>query len=294
MKVRRALLIIKQTQYALAQKGKARNARVVRRLIEEGHGSVASYERSHDEHIQSVRQVRKELRARGIDFVESRGLNPKPRSDVDLVISIGGDGTLLSASHSVRRKNLVVLGVNSAPAFSVGFLCCCRAPTFGRKLDDLLGGRTVPIEVARLKVRIGKKNVPEPVLNDALFCHDNPAVTSRYRLKTPDGAEGQRSSGVWISTAARSTAALRSAGGEGLELTDRRFAYVVREPYAAPGSTVRFAGGILGPDEQLIIESKVADASVFIDGSHSRYKVGFGERVSFARHRSPLMLVARD
>lgn len=294
MRIRRALLIIKQTQYALARKGKGAKDRLVRKLIAEGHGSVAAYERSHDAHTQSVRQVRKELRARGIDFVESRGLRPKPRRGVDLVISVGGDGTLLQASHAVPSKSPVLLGVNSAPAFSVGFLCCCRAPTFGRKLDDLLEDRTAPRPVARLRVRVGRRTVPELVLNDVLFCHDNPAVTTRYRLRTPEGSEGQRSSGVWVSTAAGSTAAFRSAGGMELGLSARRFGFVVREPYAPPGSTVRFTSGVLEENAQLVIESKVAPASVFIDGSHRRYPVGFGDRVSFALHRQPLMLVTRD
>jgi NAD+ kinase len=291
MKIRRALLILKRTaiEELESQKRKTASEKRLHRLLQEGHRSIDVLESAHEEHLASVRIVRRELRARGVPYLE-RNSAPAVIRGVDLVITVGGDGTLLRASHAVRGQT-AVLGVNSAPATSVGFLTGCRAPTFAQTLDALLAGRLEPLQVARLRLRIGSREIPEPVLNDVLFCHDNPAMTTRYRLLGPEGEELQRSSGVWISAPAGTTAALRSAGGTVLPLTARAFAYVVREPYAPPGSVVRFPGGRLAAGQKLALEVRSSPTSVFLDGSHRRYKVAYGELVSFALHRLSLRLV---
>ena len=290
MKVRKALLLVKRTPYARLRRGKKSAETKMRRLLEDGHRSMAAVAPAHEAHIESERLVKRELADRGIETSEHANPSRKRMTDVDLVITIGGDGTLLRASHAVR-DDTPVLGVNSAPAFSVGFLTCCRAPTFAQMLDDLIADRIRPAVVHRLQVRIGRRSVPVPVLNDVLFCHDNPATTTRYRLVVPDGDEDQKSSGVWIAAPAGTTAALRSAGGEPIPVTDRRFAYVVREPYAPPGSSVRHRGGVLEHDETLAIECRVAPASVFLDGSHRRFSVPFGQNVTCRLHDRPLQLV---
>lgn len=283
-------MIAKKTPFSALKQTRAREAREFKKLIKTGHASVQSFERAHDEHAASLKLVRRELRARGIEFSERISPPTKPISGVDLVICVGGDGTLLRASHAVRRK-IPILGVNSAPAFSVGFLTCCRAPTFASRLDQLQEDQISPLEIQRLSVRIGRKRVPEPVLNDVLFCHENPAVTTRYRLIAPDGEELQRSSGLWIATPAGSTAALRSAGGKAMKLTDQGFAYVVREPYAPPGSKVQLTGSQLSAGEVLALECRSRRAFIYLDGSHRRYEVPFGTKISFALSQTPLLLV---
>jgi NAD+ kinase len=290
VKIERVLLFVKETSFERLAKAAHRDERARRARLGQERGSLPAVQRAHAEHTASLRQVRAELLARGVDVVERSRAPSRPVRNFDLVISVGGDGTLLQASHAVRSA-IPVLGVNSAPTTSVGFLTSCRAPTFARMLDELIAERVQPRVVQRLQVRIGRRRVPEPVLNDVLFCHDNPAVTTRYKLVTPAGEEHQRSSGAWIATPAGSTAALRSAGGPELGLDERRFAFVIREPYAPPGSSVRIRGGILEPGEVLRFESRVEAASVFLDGSHRRYPVPFGTRVSFSLHEHPLRIV---
>lgn len=289
MKIRRALLIVKRTAFSSLSKGRSRGDARMRKLLSAHHESVARIVPAHEDHVESVRLVRSALRDHGIETVERDDAPMRPVRGFDLLVSIGGDGTLLEASHAVRGAT-VVLGVNSAPAFSVGFLTGCRAPTFAATLDALIEGKLKPLEVQRLQVRIGKRVVSEPVLNDVLFSADNPAVTSRYRLISPDGDEVQRSSGVWISTPAGSTAALRSAGGPMLSLTARQFAFVVREPYAPPGTGVQLTNGVLEHDQRLTIECRIPSASVYLDGHHRRYAIPFGDMVSFALHAEPLRL----
>jgi NAD+ kinase len=290
MKLRRVMVVIKRSAVTMIRDGKNQGHLHMRQLLDARHRSILPLEMSHEEHLASVRQVRRELRARGLDVTERSSPPKEPLKNFDLVITVGGDGTLLAASHAVVGKT-PVLGVNSAPAFSVGFLTACRAPTFAQILDALEADRLRPVSVQRLRVRIGPKEVPSPALNDVLLCHDNPAMTTRYRLITPEGDETQRSSGIWVSTPAGSTGALRSAGGSALPLAARAFAYAVREPYAAPGSTVRFKRGSVARGSKLEVEVLSTPTSVFIDGSHRRYELSFGARVVFSLHPHPLRLV---
>ena len=75
------------------------------------------------EHRRTLRAVEAALRARGLAFtlvsphrLDGRGRRALERAD--LVVCVGGDGTLLGAARHVGRG--LVLGVNSAPGDSVG------------------------------------------------------------------------------------------------------------------------------------------------------------------------------
>ncbi len=290
MNLGRVLLLLKKSELSLLARGRSRGAARMRRLLEQNDQSVDRLEPAHDEHAQSVARVREALEDRGIEWVERKEIPERPIRGYDLVVPVGGDGTLLAASHAVRNST-PILGVNSAPGFSVGFLTGCTADSFGATLDQLRNEQLAPFTIQRLRVKLGEKVIAAPVLNDVLFCADNPAVMTRYRLIWPDGEEIQRSSGVWISTPAGSTSALASAGGPALPLNAKQFAFLVREPYAPPGSSVRLRTAVLGADQTLEIECRTDRASVFLDGSHRQYPVAYGETVSFGLHSQPLRLI---
>lgn len=289
MRLRRVLVVLKETAMARLASDKRPGPRHLRALIAQADPSVANIRPAHDEHQVSVAQVLAALRDRRISFRTLSKIPTRPIRGVDLVVTVGGDGMVLGVSHTVR-DGTPVLGVNSAPSFSVGYLTGCRGSTFGATLDALRQGLE-PLTVQRLRVQIGRRVLAEPVLNDALFCADNPAVMARYRLEFPGGEELQRSSGIWVSTPAGSTSALASAGGPILPLTSRQFAFIAREAYAPPGSSVRFRSAVLMTGDHLTLECRIMDASVFLDGSHRRYPVPLAERVDFSLHDAPLSLV---
>ena len=105
MRLRKVLLIAKKTPLTALRNTRARDAREFKKLLEAGHASIKSFERAHDAHTASLKLVRRELRVRRIKFTERIAPPTKPISGVDLVICVGGDGTLLRASHSVRRTS---------------------------------------------------------------------------------------------------------------------------------------------------------------------------------------------
>ena len=288
--VRRALVVLKQSTVDRAERPDGLAGGRMRELIRHDDHSVAEIRASHAEHTASAREVRRRLRARGVHVTERTELPARPIRGYDLVVAVGGDGMVLGVSHAVR-DDTPVLGVNSAPSFSVGFLSGCTAAGLDATLDAFEAGRLRPVEVQRLQVRVGGQALGEPVLNDVLFCADNPAMMSRYVLIWPDGEEVQRSSGVWVSTPAGSTSALASAGGPILPIAARQFAFLVREPYAPPGVSVRYRSAVLDESQVLRIESRTLEASVFVDGTHRRRPVLFGEVLEVGLHPQPLHLV---
>lgn len=286
-------MAVKRTAFARLTREGTEQAHRMLSLVEHDAPSVHGLKASHDEHQRSLAQVRRILAARDIEVVERSKLPSRPIQGYDLIVAVGGDGMVLGLSHAVRDAT-PVLGINSAPSFSVGYLSGCRSDNLAETLDRIEAGQNRPVEVQRLQITLGRRVLPEPVLNDALFCADHPALICKYRLEWPDGAEVQRSSGIWISTPAGSTSALASAGGPILPLTTRQFAFLVREPYAPPGESVRLRSAVLAQDHSLSVECRTVDASVFVDGSHRRYPVPFGEVVKFELHPQALRLFRGD
>jgi len=50
-------------------------------------------------------------------------VNEDDFKDIDLVVSMGGDGTFLKTASFVKNKTLPMLGINTDPQRSVGCLC---------------------------------------------------------------------------------------------------------------------------------------------------------------------------
>lgn len=254
--------------------------------------SRASLEQHAMKHKNALDIVRKVLKKRGIraDVVWRAGL-PKiiRRADTyDLVITIGGDGTLLRSSHFI--KNALALGLNSNPSHSVGMLCGANPYNFEEIIENVCSGKLKPLEIHRAGATISGRPVCPPALNDILFAHRVPAATSRYVIKYRGKKEEQKSSGVWLATAAGSTAAAMSAGAKPLPIASRKLQFIVRELYH-PRTKGSLRLGALQPGEKLEIRSTTIDGAIYIDGQPSPFHVPFGVNVSFSLYPYPLRLL---
>ena len=94
-----------------------------------------------------------------------------------------------------------------------------------------------------------------------------------YTLDIGSVSEPQRSSGLWIATAAGSTAAICAAGGRNPPLRSRKLQYLVREPYNGGRCRYRLRKGIVGPETLLVVTSKTRRGRLFIDGPHLRFSL---------------------
>ncbi|HWQ33689.1 MAG TPA: NAD(+) kinase [Blastocatellia bacterium] len=273
MQLNRCVVVIKQT--ALAKGGRAA------RLARSGDATARRLIRADDEHHRTVDAVRSALADHQIAFTELTLQQPaqlirRTLGRADFVISVGGDGTVLGSAHYVTKGRL--LGVNSAPGDSVGYFCHSTRRSFARSLSDILALRWRPVELARLAVTLDNKPLAELALNDVLIAHDCPAATTRYLLRVGHHEEEQRSSGIWISTAAGSTAGIHSAGGSVMPKRSRRLQYLVRELYREPGRSYQLTRGFIRPEAEISIASKMPQAHLYIDGARTAYQFPFGSR----------------
>ena len=263
----RVAVVVKRTTYRkfVVEEHDERIARLLRRHDP----TVSSLKKSNEDHDATLREVEEALEELGANVLHQAGWRARIPQRVDLVVTVGGDGTLLAASHQIGR-GIPLLGVNSAPDHSVGFFCGANKGNVKTAIAKALAGELPRCDLTRMRVDLNGKCVHARVLNEALVCHASPAATSRYilRLSSNGGTleEDQRSSGMWIGPAAGSTAAQRSAGGKVLPLESRKIQYVVREPYTPAGGHFRFAKGLLAEDARLTIHSKMREAKLFIDG----------------------------
>lgn len=245
---------------------------------------------AHEEHEATLARVLEIVRALGVEFrVIDAPWEPFDLRGVSLVITVGGDGTLLTTSHQVG-SDIPIVGINSAPSTSVGFFCGLQPGDCEDAIPRSLRGEIPSIELARMDVRIDGRVVSRRVLNDVLYCHESPAATTRYVVEIGGEVETHKSSGFWIGPAAGSTAAQRSAGGKILPLASKELQFVVREPYGYTGP-LRFSRVLVPEGATLVAHSKMPDGKIFLDGPHTSHDVGFGVSVSFRRSEEPLRVL---
>lgn len=245
--------------------------------------SVARWRQAHLAHQRTLQQVQRTLRALGARLMVLRSPGVVfDASDASLVVTVGGDGTLLAASHHVG--SIPILGVNSSPVHSVGFFCPANISNLQATLEGALDGSLPSVRLARMQVSVNGRVCSRRVLNEALFCHAIPAATSRYLVTYGGHTEEQRSSGVWVSTAAGSTGAARSAGGRVLPFASEKLQLVVREPYLESRrqpqpAPLKLAQLVFEPPDELLLTSKMTDARLYLDGPYRQMPVGLGDRV---------------
>ena len=284
----RVIVVAKRTAYQrfIEEEGDPRASA----LVKKKDPAVRSWLESHAEHQRTVEVVKAELERAGAQvLVLHRAHAAFDAGGAELVIAVGGDGTLLAASHNV--DDIPILGVNSAPKHSVGFFCAATRKNFRKHLELALSGKLRSLSLSRMSVALNGRLRSKRVLNEALYCHNSPAATSRYILQVGRVTETQRSSGIWIGPPAGSTAAQRSAGGRILPLASRQLQLVVREPYTPRGRKNALARAIIKPNQRVTVSSKMDDSSLFLDGPQRTISVRLGDEIEFSLSDAPLQVL---
>jgi NAD+ kinase len=261
----------------------------LKRLYAKGDPTARRLHRAHEAHHRTLAEVHEAFASLGLKVT---AITPRTkdlsRDRFDLVVTVGGDGTLLRASH--RVLDVPVLGINSDPNTSVGFFCGVRPGEVLLALERALDGRLARRTLTRMQVTLQEKVLSKRVLNDALFCHQSPAATSRYLVQIGKASEDHKSSGFWIGPAAGSTAAQRSAGGRVLALESQDLQFVVREPYNPTGERYELKKVVIGPKQVVIVRSKMREGALFLDG-HDDIRPRFGDVLTFRKSDEPLYIL---
>ena len=287
----KVLVVYKKSTY---QRYVGRAQERLKELIEHSDVSVEGLLHEHEIHQETLQQAKIALRDLGARAVLRYRPEPLPEEGAwDLIVTLGGDGTLLWASH-LADSSTPMLAINSAPETSVGYFCAGDGHNVHEVLAAALEGGLKSSRLARMRVDVGDKVLSTRVLNDALYCHESPAATSRYILKYAGDQERQMSSGVWVGPAAGSTAAIRSAGGKVLATGSQKIQFVVREPYRGVDNKYRLVKGMVPPGEDLRIASRMTKGRIFLDGTQKVYSIGIGDRIRMTLSDEPLTLLGLD
>jgi NAD+ kinase len=290
VQVTRALVVYKKSYYELY--GYTERAGRFASLQGRRQAIIEAMWHSHQENQRTLAAVQAAFEAVGMPYDCLYRGELTSVAGYDLVLSVGGDGTFLEVAR--YAGNLPILGVNSDPERSTAFFCAADRSTIRPQLEALLAGKVAEVRLARMQVTINDRLLPYYALNDLLVAHANPAAMTSYTLDIGSVSEPQRSSGLWIATAAGSTAAIRAAGGRILPLRSRKLQYLVREPYNGGRCRYRLRKGIVGPETLFAVTSRTRRGRLFMDGPHLRFSLGLGDVLTVTTAAVPLRVLGLD
>ncbi len=136
----------------------------------------------------------------------------------DLLVVVGGDGTILNVAGHLGESSPPIFGINVG---SLGFLTCASSPAFREAVECIAKGKMTFSDRALLEVVLrNSKESHKPLigLNDAVFSRGE--ISRLIRLRTRVNGEALtefNADGLIIATPTGSTAYSLSAGGPILE-----------------------------------------------------------------------------
>jgi NAD+ kinase len=233
------------------------------------------------------------LRDRGVDAVDDQQVARERLPDeVDLVIVLGGDGTLLAMADRIGQagRDIPILGVNFG---SLGFLTEIRIDELYPSLESVLNGTARYDERLMLHAEAARAGHPPDrriVLNDVVFTK---TALSRMieLLVSVSGSFVTRvkADGLIIASPTGSTAYNLAAGGpivhpvvDALLLTPIAPHTLTNRPVIIPASAL--------VEVQPLVESEADDVFVTYDGQ-TGYELRQGDVVRVQRAKQTLRLV---
>ncbi len=144
----------------------------------------------------------------------------KASSNLDYVIIIGGDGTILNFIHKVSNRNVKILGINCG---NLGYLTDVDGDNYKSAIDKLLEDNYTIEERIMINCKIGDKS--RIALNDVYINKANQCSMIEVNVSVNSAQlESFRGDGLIISTPTGSTAYNLSAGGSILKPTGNMLA----------------------------------------------------------------------
>lgn len=211
-------------------------------------------------------------------------------SGADLIITLGGDGTLLRAAHFAAVPGIPILGVNLG---KLGFLCDMGPKHVLEQLPFYLDGKAEVEERLMLQVdqrRKGEALVSGHALNDVVVGHASIASLIRVHasingnLLTTFAADG-----VIVATPSGSTAYSFAAGGPIVHPADQHLLLTPISPHKP-----RF-GSVVAPANAVIaLELETAVPAVMSIDGEAETPVESGDLIEVRESPHRTRLLRRD
>jgi NAD+ kinase len=233
--------------------------------------------------------------------VDTDGSTEFDRIDADVILALGGDGTLLGAARRLHGRPIPLMGVNFG---RLGFLASFSPERFLKHFDALVAGR-LPVS-SRLVIEASvlgadaKCDARDPgaveksrrcsaiALNDAVISAGPPFHMIELEMKA-DGDGGVKffGDGVIVATPSGSTAYNISAGGPIVESGVEAFCVTPICPHSLSFRPVV----VSSRNSVVLMASKVnPGTTLFCDGQETSV-LGAGERVVIRRSPHDVRLI---
>ncbi|MGH0035368.1 MAG: NAD(+)/NADH kinase [Myxococcota bacterium] len=246
-----------------------------------------------------VRDLVKRLTERGLESrgdgacASASGITASSRDELfdwaDLLVVLGGDGTLLSVARSMGTRDVPILGINLG---TLGFLTEVNVEEMIPALDRVLGGGAGIESRMRLEAvvrRNGTEVARYQALNDAVI-----AKSARSRMiDLETWADGLRvttyhADGLIVSTPTGSTAYSLSAGGPVVQPVIGAFVLTPICPHSLNHRPIVMPADV---NLEVIIHDRGGEASLTVDGQEW-VDLDDGDRVEVHHSPHPVSLVS--
>ncbi|SFZ77864.1 NAD kinase [Chitinimonas taiwanensis] len=205
----------------------------------------------------------------------------------DLVIVLGGDGTMLSIARLVAPYRIPLVGINQG---RLGFMTDIGVDDIEAIIPRILDGDFVPEERMLLSAKVirGEREIHAALaVNDVVFSRGALGSMIEFEIFIDDQfVYSQRSDGLIVSTPTGSTAYALASGGPILHPTVPAIALV---PICPQTMTAR----PIAVNDAATVEfmlTRGVDAKVHFDG-HSHFDLQEMDRVSIKRYRNSLRIL---
>ena len=221
------------------------------------------------------------------DYIPSVSLE-RLVDEADLVISLGGDGTLLTAARALVDKDTPLLGINLG---RLGFLADVSFANFESYLDAVIQGRYTVEERFFIEGEFFQKNKrtsTNTALNDIILHSYESSSMIEYKISSGgDLIHVQRSDGVIVTTPTGSTAYALSGGGPIMHPSLETLAIVPICPHTLSNRPI-----VLPADQpiEVSLSSESNMARVTYDG-HSHVIMSPDDKIRITRYPEPLTLL---
>jgi len=207
----------------------------------------------------------------------------------DLVIVVGGDGTILNAVRSLVDADVPLLGINVG---RLGFLADISPDKLEQSLDEILNGSYREEQRILLEMQVLRDNkiiFEGDAFNDVVVHIRDVARMIEFETRINDEfVNHQRADGIVISTPTGSTAYALSAGGPLLHATLDAITLVPISPHTLSSRPL-----VVNSDSQidvLICNTKEGIAQATCDG-HLSADVHVGDHIKVKRKQEKITLL---
>ena len=214
-------------------------------------------------------------------------LSRKYLKKINFIIAIGGDGTILSASHFT--KNIPILAVNSSPDTSEGALATITINKLDSKILKILKNKYKAEKLERIQVSINNKPIKLLALNEVFIANEKAYLVSKYKIRFKKLEEIQKSSGLIFSTGTGSTAWFKSARGIPFSPQSKFIKMIAREPYQGKLSKTKIKFLTIKENQTITIIPLVP--SILAIDSIREYKLKRNDKITIKISKYPLIRI---